>query len=58
MIIIILHSLQPCLRYCCMTSAFSGKIIVDAVLDRLIHQARRIELHGELKRKKKRINKE
>ena len=34
------------------------KTIADAVLDRLIHQAHRIELHGESMRKKKSINKE
>jgi DNA replication protein DnaC len=34
------------------------KTIADAVLDRLIHQSHRIELHGESMRKKKSINKE
>jgi len=34
------------------------KTIADAVLDRLIHQSHRIELHGESMRKKKTINKE
>lgn len=34
------------------------KTIADALLDRLIHQAHRIELHGESMRKKKSINKE
>ena len=33
------------------------KTIADAILDRLIHQSHRIELHGESMRKKKRINK-
>ena len=34
------------------------KTIADAVLDRLIHQSHRIELHGESMRKKKNINRE
>jgi len=34
------------------------KTIADAVLDRLIHQSHRIELHGESMRKKKSINRE
>lgn len=34
------------------------KTIADAVLDRLIHQSHRIELHGESMRKKKSINQE
>ena len=34
------------------------KTIADAVLDRLIHHAHRIELHGESMRKKKNVNKE
>ncbi|MDR6764377.1 DNA replication protein DnaC [Flavobacterium sp. 2755] len=34
------------------------KIIADAILDRLIHQAHRVELHGESMRKKKSIIKE
>ena len=33
------------------------KTIADAILDRLIHQSHRIELHGESMRKKKGINK-
>lgn len=34
------------------------KTIADAVLDRLIHQSHRIELHGESMRKKRGLNKE
>lgn len=34
------------------------KTIADAILDRLIHQANRVELHGESMRKKKNIIKE
>lgn len=34
------------------------KTIADAILDRLIHQAHRVELHGESMRKKKSIIKE
>jgi len=34
------------------------KTIADAVLDRLIHQSHRIELHGESMRKKKSVSKE
>lgn len=33
------------------------KTIADAILDRLIHQSHRVELHGESMRKKKSINK-
>ena len=33
------------------------KTIADAILDRLIHQSHRIELHGESMRKKKSLNK-
>lgn len=33
------------------------KTIADAILDRLIHQAHRIELHGESMRKKRSLNK-
>ncbi|CAA9195309.1 IS21-like element helper ATPase IstB [Flavobacterium collinsii] len=34
------------------------KTIADAILDRLIHQSHRLELHGESMRKKRGINKE
>lgn len=34
------------------------KTIADAILDRLIHQSHRIELHGESMRKKRGLNKE
>jgi DNA replication protein DnaC len=33
------------------------KTIADAILDRLIHQSHRLELHGESMRKKRGINK-
>uniref|UniRef100_UPI002897379C ATP-binding protein n=1 Tax=Chryseobacterium sp. TaxID=1871047 RepID=UPI002897379C len=33
------------------------KTIADAILDRLIHQAHRLELHGESMRKKKTVSK-
>ncbi|KUO61777.1 transposase, partial [bacterium BRH_c32] len=33
------------------------KTIADAILDRLIHQSHRIELHGESMRKKKSLYK-
>ena len=34
------------------------KTIADAILDRLIHQSHRLELHGESMRKKRATNKE